>query len=75
MRTLVVLVFLLLTPAAASAFEGRIVTSEGKPVEGGEVTILGHTGVARTDADSRFTWTPDPPPPFEILVIAPAASA
>ena len=71
MRTLVVLVFLLLTPGAASAFEGRIVTSEGKPVAGGEVTILGHTGVARTDADGRFTWTPDPPPPFEILVIAP----
>ena len=71
MRTLVVLVFLLFTPVAASAFEGRIVTSEGKPVEGGEVTILGHTGVARTDADGRFTWTPDPPPPFEILVIAP----
>ena len=61
----------LLSPAAGFAFEGRIVGPEGKPVAGAEVTVLGHTGVARTDADGRFTWTPDPAPPFEILVMAP----
>src|SRR5688572_33115393 len=71
MRALIVLVLVIVAPAAASAFEGRIVTSDGKPVEGAEATILGHTGVARTDADGRFVWTPDPPPPFEVLVIAP----
>ncbi len=62
---------LLAVPAAASAFEGRIVNARGEAVAGAEVTILGHTGMARTDADGRFTWTPDPPPPFEVLVIAP----
>lgn len=73
MRALVVLfVFgLLLIPATGFAFEGRIVTVEGKPVANAEATILGHPGMARTDADGRFTWTPDPAPPFEVLVIAP----
>ncbi len=71
MRALVVLFLLLLIPATGFAFEGRIVTAEGKPVAGAEATILGYTGVARTDADGQFTWTPNPPPPFEVLVIAP----
>jgi outer membrane receptor protein involved in Fe transport len=56
---------------SASAFQGRIVKASGEPVAAAEVTILGRTGVARTDADGRFTWTPDPPVPFEILVMAP----
>jgi outer membrane receptor protein involved in Fe transport len=71
MRVLVVILVLLLCPAVGFAFEGRIITAEGKPVASAETTILGHTGVARTDADGRFSWTPDPAPPFEILVIAP----
>ena len=62
---------LLLLPATGFAFDGRVVTAEGTPVAGGEVTILGHTGVARTDADGRFNWTLDPAPPFEVMVIAP----
>jgi hemoglobin/transferrin/lactoferrin receptor protein len=53
------------------AFEGRIVDAQGRPIAGAEVTILGRTGVARTDADGRFTWSPEPPTPFEVLVIAP----
>ena len=62
---------LLSLPATGFAFDGRVVTAEGTPVAGAEVTILGHTGVARTDADGRFTWTLDPAPPFEVMVIAP----
>ena len=65
------LLTLFLAPTTGFAFDGRIVTAEAKPVAGAEVTVLGHTGVARTDADGRFTWAPDPAPPFEILVIAP----
>jgi outer membrane receptor protein involved in Fe transport len=57
--------------APAQAFEGRVVTPAGEPVAGAEVTILGRTGAVRTGSDGRFTWTPDPPPPFEVLVIAP----
>ena len=33
------------------------------------VSILGRPGEAITDADGRFEWQPDPPTPFEILVI------
>ena len=62
---------LVLCSNAALAFEGRVVTALGDPVAGAEVTVLGRTGTARTDADGRFTWAPNPSPPFEILVIAP----
>jgi outer membrane receptor protein involved in Fe transport len=70
MRRLVVLVALVFVPAASFAFDGVVVTGDGRPVAGAEVTILGHTGVARTDAQGRFTWTPQPPAPFEVLVVA-----
>ena len=69
----VVLAFVLssITATAAAAFEGRILDKEGRPVAGAEVTILGRAGESRTDGDGRFRWTPDPPLPFEILVVAP----
>jgi len=60
-----------LTVTAAHAFEGRIVNARGEPIAGAEVTVLGRAGESRTDADGRFTWTPDPPTPFEVLVVAP----
>ena len=50
----------LITASLAAAFEGRVVDSQGKPIAGAEVTILGRTGEAFTDSDGRFTWTPDP---------------
>ncbi len=31
--------------------------------------MLGYPGVTTTDTDGRFTWTPDPVPPFEVLVV------
>jgi outer membrane receptor protein involved in Fe transport len=64
--------FILFVAAAgpALALEGRIVDSRtGQPVANAEVSILGRPGVARTDADGRFRWEPDPAPPFEVLVI------
>jgi len=63
---------LFLTLAAALpafAWEGRIVTVDGRPVPGATVSILGRPGEAITDADGAFVWRPDPTPPFEILVI------
>ncbi|HEX6164986.1 MAG TPA: TonB-dependent receptor [Vicinamibacterales bacterium] len=51
------------------AFKARVVDQQGNPVAGATITILGRTGEAITDADGRFEWRPDPPPPFEILVI------
>lgn len=65
------LVILSCVASSAAAFEGRVVEKDGAPVAGAEVAVLGRTGLARTDADGRFTWTPDPPLPFELLVLLP----
>lgn len=63
---------LLASSATALAFEGRIVDERtGRPVANAEVSILGLPGSVRTDADGRFTWRPNPAPPFEVLVIMP----
>jgi vitamin B12 transporter len=56
-------------PLPAFAFKARVVDEQGRPVAGATVSIIGRTGEAVTDADGRFEWKPDPPPPFEILVI------
>ena len=68
---LTALIVFIIANGTAIAFEGRVVNAQGDPVAGAEVTILGRTGSARTDMDGRFTWIPDPAPPFEVLVIAP----
>jgi hypothetical protein len=74
MRRLVLglLVFAISTavPAAAEALEGRVVDGRtGRAIANAEVTIAGLTGVVKTDADGRFSWKPDPTPPFVIIVI------
>lgn len=65
------LLMLLCTSAAAAAFTGRVVDGSGSPIAAAEVSVLGHPGAAVTDADGRFTLSPDPAVPFEILVVAP----
>ncbi len=66
------LLAVLLAAAPALALEGRVVhKATGAPVANAEVSILGLPGVAYTDAEGRFTWRPDPSPPFEVLVIQP----
>ena len=64
-----VLLVCLALPLPALAFKGRVVDDQGRPVAGATISILGRTGEAITDQDGRFEWKPDPPPPFEILVI------
>ncbi len=66
-----VLILWCLAAVPAQALTGRVVNADGMPVAGAEVSILGRPGSVVTDADGRFTWTPDPPVPFEILVVAP----
>jgi hemoglobin/transferrin/lactoferrin receptor protein len=59
-----------LAASPALALEGQIVEKEsGRPVAHAEVAIVGHVGSVRTDSEGRFTWTPDPRPPFEVLVV------
>jgi outer membrane receptor protein involved in Fe transport len=60
---------LLCLPGRAFAFTGKVVDPQGKPVAHATISILGRTGEAITDQEGRFSWQPDPPPPFEILVI------
>ena len=55
----------------AAGFTGRVVLPDGDPAAGAIVQILGHPGSAVTDADGRFEWLPDPPPPFYVLVVLP----
>ncbi|MGQ0733120.1 MAG: TonB-dependent receptor [Acidobacteriota bacterium] len=55
--------------AVTVTLEGRVVTPDGQPLTGAEVTILGHSGSVRTDEEGRFQWTPAPEPPYEVLVI------
>ena len=72
MRFLLLAVLGLLAPRGLWALEGRIVlAATDEPVANAEVTILGRTGKALTDAEGRFTLQPDPMVPFEILVILP----
>lgn len=70
-RALLLLSVGLVAGVPAEAFTGRVVDVQGAPVAGAEVTILGRPGSAVTDADGRFEWAPDPPTPFEILVVSP----
>lgn len=60
------------TAQAAFAFEGRVVDHRtGAAIAGAQITIVGLQGSVRTDADGRFSWKPDPRPPFVILVMLP----
>lgn len=62
-----------LVPVRAEAFEGRVLDRRsGAPIAGAEVAISGLAGTARTGPDGRFTWSPDPPTPFVVLVMLPA---
>lgn len=69
MRVALLVLLCLCAPWPALAFKGRIVDQRGRPVANATVSVLGRTGEAITDKDGRFVWQPDPPVPFEILVI------
>ena len=63
---------LLFLASPVAALDGVIIDrTSGKPIANAEVSILGLPGVAYTDAEGRFTWKPEPQPPFEVLVIVP----
>src|SRR5688572_9981340 len=61
--------FCLVLPLPAFAFKGRVVDQQGRPVANAIVSVLGRTGEAITDKEGRFIFQPDPPVPFEILII------
>jgi len=51
--------------------EGVVVLDDGSPVADATVTILGQNGSTRTGPAGLFTWVPEPPLPFSVLVILP----
>ena len=61
-------------PSAAFAMKGRVVDQHGRPVANATISVLGKPGEAKTDADGRFEWQPNPATPFEVLVIDSAGS-
>jgi len=68
----IMLCLLFAASGSAAAFDGRVLDKKtGAPVAGAEVTIVGLPGSVRTDSDGRFTWKPDPRPPFVVVVILP----
>jgi hemoglobin/transferrin/lactoferrin receptor protein len=72
--TLIVLSTLLFSVVTAqeSAFSGRVVSqSERSGVANATVSIVGLPGTVKTDAEGRFTWTPRPEAPFQVIIILP----
>jgi hemoglobin/transferrin/lactoferrin receptor protein len=64
------LVLVCLTAPAALALECRLVDARtGLPVAGAEVSVVGAAGSRRTDVDGRVTVSPDPKPPFVLLIV------
>lgn len=65
----VVAAVLVAVVGSAGAFDGRIVDEEGRAVAGARVTLVGRPGMVVADGDGRFSLSPDPQPPF-VLVVA-----
>ena len=56
----------------ALALDGQVVEKEtGQPIAHAEVAVVGHVGSVRADSEGRFALTPDPRPPFQVLVVRP----
>ena len=66
LRALFVLLFL---STNIFAFESRLVDPSGRPVAGAQISVVDQSGNARTDADGRFTITPDPKLPATLVII------
>lgn len=65
----VLFLVLCLSVSPCLAFEGLVTLQDGTPAVDAGVTIVGRSGATRTDGQGRFTWQPDPQPPFEVLVV------
>ena len=63
------LVLLVGVASSAEALDGKLVDKSGAPVVGATISVVGLAGSATTDSEGRFSWKPDPQPPFTIIVI------
>jgi iron complex outermembrane receptor protein len=65
---LVILTFICLPIAA---LEGRLLGIDGAPLAGARISVEGRPGSTISGHDGSFTITPDPAPPFILLVTRP----
>ncbi len=57
---------------AAEALDGKLVSrGTNAPIAGATITVVGATVTATTDAEGKFALTPEPRPPFTVIVILP----
>ena len=68
---LLLFVTLLAVPSAARALEGRLLQPDGTPAAGYEVSVVGRSVTVTTNAEGRFTISPDPRLPFQIVALGP----
>jgi len=59
----------LLPSAVGLAFEGQVLLPDGSPARDATIAVIGQTGSSRADGEGRFRWQPDPPVPFQVLVV------
>jgi hemoglobin/transferrin/lactoferrin receptor protein len=71
-RIILASLILVATGSTAMGLEGKLVLElDGTPVANAGVSVIGRGVSTRTDEEGRFTLTPDPPVPFELLVSLP----
>ena len=59
--------------AAQESFTGRVIDERSKTgVAGATVSIAGYPGTIKTDSEGRFTWSPRPEAPFQVIIVLPA---
>jgi iron complex outermembrane receptor protein len=51
------------------AFTSRLLDPSGKPVAAAQVSVVGASGSVRTNAEGRFTITPDPALPATLIIV------
>ena len=71
-RTAQAAALLIASATAAEAADGKLVNrGSNTPIAGATITVVGATITATTDAEGKFSLTPEPRPPFTVIVILP----
>ncbi len=70
-RTVMLFILLALWGTPLAALEGRLIGVDGAPLAGARISVEGRPGSTVSGHDGSFTLTPDPVPPFVLLVTRP----
>jgi len=70
-RCATALLLLLICAPPLAALEGRLIGIDGNPLAGARVSVEGRPGSTVSDHHGIFRITPDPQPPFVLLVTRP----